>query len=126
MANVISKIKGTVKNWWVFLIVGILLIIGSVWIFRTPIESFINSGFFSKDISRLWLRGDLVNLLADNHIKGIVMLTILKGIDDYFARIDISESYKERPVEQTSGTGERRLSFSKSLNKETTDSHDDQ
>lgn len=41
MANVISKIKGTVKNWWVFLIVGILLIIGSVWIFRTPVESFI-------------------------------------------------------------------------------------
>ena len=42
MTNVISKLKGTVKNWWVFLIVGILLIIGSIWIFRTPIESFIS------------------------------------------------------------------------------------
>jgi uncharacterized membrane protein HdeD (DUF308 family) len=42
MSNIISKIKGTVKNWWVFLIIGVLLIIASVWIFRTPIESFIN------------------------------------------------------------------------------------
>ncbi len=42
MTNVISKIKGTVKNWWVFFIVGILLIIGSIWIFKTPVESFIN------------------------------------------------------------------------------------
>jgi len=42
MTNVISKLKGTVKNWWVFLIVGVLLIIASIWIFRTPIESFIN------------------------------------------------------------------------------------
>ena len=42
MTNVISKIKGSVKNWWVFLIVGILLILGSIWIFRTPIGSFIN------------------------------------------------------------------------------------
>ena len=42
MTNVISKIKGSVKNWWVFFIVGILLIIGSIWIFRTPVESFIN------------------------------------------------------------------------------------
>ena len=41
MSNIISKIKGTVKNWWVFLIIGILLIIASVWILRTPIESFI-------------------------------------------------------------------------------------
>jgi len=42
MANVISKIAGTVKNWWVFLLIGILLIIASIWIFRTPVESFIN------------------------------------------------------------------------------------
>ena len=42
MTNVISKIKGTVKHWWVFLIIGILLLIGSIWIFRTPTESFIN------------------------------------------------------------------------------------
>ena len=58
MANVISKIKGTVKHWWVFLIIGILLIIGSYWIFSTPVESFISlaqifsililiSGFFT-------------------------------------------------------------------------------
>ena len=42
MSNIISKIKGTVKNWWVFLIIGVLLIIASIWIFRTPLESFIN------------------------------------------------------------------------------------
>jgi len=90
-----------------------------------PLESFINSGFFSKEISTLWLRGDLVNLLADKYIRGIALLSILKGIDDYFARIEISESYKQRPVEYPPKTGEGRLPFSKNLEEETTDGQGD-
>ena len=42
MTNVISKFKGSVKNWWVFFIVGILFIFGAIWIFKTPVESFIS------------------------------------------------------------------------------------
>ncbi len=48
MSNAISKVTHSVKNWWVFLIIGILLIIGSIWMFKTPVESFAGlSGFFS-------------------------------------------------------------------------------
>lgn len=48
MSNVISKVSGTVKNWWVLLIIGILLIIGAVWMFKAPAESFLSLvGFLS-------------------------------------------------------------------------------
>ena len=48
MSNAISAIAGTVKNWWVFLIIGILLLIGSYYMFTTPVESFIGlAGLFS-------------------------------------------------------------------------------
>ncbi len=41
MSNLFSAVAGTVKNWWVFLILGILLLISSYWMFTTPVESFI-------------------------------------------------------------------------------------
>lgn len=48
MSNLISKVSGTVKNWWVLLIIGILLIIGAVWMFKAPAESFLSLvGFLS-------------------------------------------------------------------------------
>jgi uncharacterized membrane protein HdeD (DUF308 family) len=48
MSNIISEAKGTAKNWWVFIIIGILFIIGSIWIFKTPKGSFVGlATFFS-------------------------------------------------------------------------------
>lgn len=41
MSNIISKVTGTIKNWWVFLIMGILLVISAYWMFTTPVESFV-------------------------------------------------------------------------------------
>lgn len=41
MSNIISKVTGTIKNWWVFLIMGVLLLIAAYWMFTTPVESFI-------------------------------------------------------------------------------------
>lgn len=41
MSNLISKVSGAVKNWWAFLIIGILLIMSAYWMFITPIESFL-------------------------------------------------------------------------------------
>lgn len=46
MSNVISQISGTIKNWWAFLIIGILLIISSYWMFSTPVESFVSLALF--------------------------------------------------------------------------------
>lgn len=48
MTNIISEFKGTAKHWWVFIITGILFIVGSIWIFKTPVESFVGlATFFS-------------------------------------------------------------------------------
>lgn len=48
MSNLISKVSGTIKNWWVFLILGILLLVSAYWMFSTPVESFIGlATFFS-------------------------------------------------------------------------------
>jgi len=40
MENAISRVAHSVKNWWVLLIMGILMIIGAIWMFKTPIGSF--------------------------------------------------------------------------------------
>jgi len=84
MSNLISKVSGTIKNWWVFLILGVLLLISAYWIFSTPIESFVGlaslfsalifvSGLFSvffaltnkDDIDNfgLYLAGGLLDVL---------------------------------------------------------------
>ena len=48
MSNAISAITGTIKNWWVFLIIGIMILIGSYYMFITPVESFVGlAGLFS-------------------------------------------------------------------------------
>jgi uncharacterized membrane protein HdeD (DUF308 family) len=41
MTNVISQAVSIVKNWWVFLLSGILLIVGSIYVFITPVESYV-------------------------------------------------------------------------------------
>ncbi len=48
MTNIVSEVSHSVKNWWVFLIIGILMIVGSIWMFKTPADSFAGlSAFFS-------------------------------------------------------------------------------
>ncbi len=41
MKNVISQIADAIKNWWLFLAAGILLIIVSFWVIKTPVESYV-------------------------------------------------------------------------------------
>jgi len=48
MSNLISNVSRTIKNWWVFLVLGVLLLISAFWMFSTPVESFIGlASFFS-------------------------------------------------------------------------------
>lgn len=84
MSNLISKVSGTIKNWWVFLILGVMLLISAYWMFATPIESFVGlaslfsalifvSGLFSvffaisnkEDIDNfgLYLAGGILDVL---------------------------------------------------------------
>jgi uncharacterized membrane protein HdeD (DUF308 family) len=41
MSNIISQTVSTIKNWWLFLLTGSLMIIGSIWVFTTPQESYV-------------------------------------------------------------------------------------
>ncbi len=41
MTNIISEAISAVKNWWLFLILGILLVLGGFWVTRTPVESYL-------------------------------------------------------------------------------------
>ena len=45
MADVIDQITSTIKNWWLYLIFGILLIAFSIWVFVTPLESYVGLAF---------------------------------------------------------------------------------
>ncbi len=42
MAALIQKAASSVKNWWLYLIIGILLILGSIYIFMTPLATFVS------------------------------------------------------------------------------------
>lgn len=55
---------------------------------QEPLKSFLQSDFFSQNGSTLQIREDLAGLLSDNILKDIVIIVLLKGIDDYFARIE--------------------------------------
>jgi uncharacterized membrane protein HdeD (DUF308 family) len=54
MKNIVSELVTTIKHWWLFLVVGILMFIGGVWVVRTPVASYVTLS---------WLFGVLV--LAD-------------------------------------------------------------
>ncbi len=41
LSNRLKQVKRSIKNWWVFLIYIILLIGLSIWIFMTPVESYV-------------------------------------------------------------------------------------
>lgn len=98
MSNLISKVSGTIRNWWVFLIIGILLVLSAYWMFKTPVESFISlaslfsalifvSGLFSvffaltnrEDIDNfgLYLAGGLLDVLIGFILLKYPGLTVL-------------------------------------------------
>jgi len=60
MSTVIQQITGTIKNWWLFLLFGVLLIVFAIWIFMTPLESYVGLAFafsflvFANGISHIY------------------------------------------------------------------------
>lgn len=65
MAHAMSKVTHSVKNWWIFSIIGILMIIGAIWMFNTPIESFVGlTVFFSMLV---FISGILTIIYAIGH-----------------------------------------------------------
>ena len=41
MKNGISKMVSTIKHWWLLLILGILLVVGGIWVIATPAASYL-------------------------------------------------------------------------------------
>ncbi len=41
MTSIISSAISSIKNWWIFLILGVLLLIGGIWVAQTPAKSFL-------------------------------------------------------------------------------------
>jgi hypothetical protein len=68
---------------------------------QEPLKSFFHSDFFSQNGSALRIREDLAGLLSDNILKDIVIITLLKGIDDYFARIEPAAPNQEHAGDST-------------------------
>lgn len=46
MTSLLKELKQTINHWWLFLILGVLLIIGGIFVFTTPIESYISLSIF--------------------------------------------------------------------------------
>lgn len=46
MTNVLKNVEKIIKYWWVGLILGILFILLGIWVFKTPIESFVALSIF--------------------------------------------------------------------------------
>lgn len=44
--NVLSEIKDTIKYWWIYMLVGFLFILGSIYIFSNPAESYLSLSLF--------------------------------------------------------------------------------
>jgi len=44
--NVLKDIKRSLKNWWILVVLGVLLIAASVMVFMTPVESYITLAWF--------------------------------------------------------------------------------
>jgi uncharacterized membrane protein HdeD (DUF308 family) len=41
MTNAIKQITRSIKYWWLYLIAGIIFLVGSIWVIMTPIESYV-------------------------------------------------------------------------------------
>lgn len=46
MSGLLKEVKRTVKNWWLFLVLGVLLIIGGIYVLTTPAESYVTLAIF--------------------------------------------------------------------------------
>ncbi len=121
MTDAISRVAHSVKNWWVLLIMGILMITGAIWMFKTPIGSFAGivlffsmliliSGFLSvffalsnKDDLDNWgiyLTGGILDvvvgvILLKHPAKAIIIFSVFIGLWLLFRGVSaISSSFK--------------------------------
>lgn len=71
METILKSVQSTVKRWWISLILGVLFIMMGIWVFRTPIESFITlSIVFSVLILFSGIFGIIFSIAERKDLKG--------------------------------------------------------
>lgn len=71
METILKTAQSTVKRWWISLILGVLFIVMGIWIFRTPLESFITlSIIFSMIILFSGIFGIIFSIAERKDLKG--------------------------------------------------------
>lgn len=81
---------------------------------KEPLKSFLLSGYFFQFLqngSKLCLREDIVGELADNSLRKLMMITLLKGIDEYFTRLAPTTTYQKHTGKRTVKVPESPLDF---------------
>jgi len=74
---------------------------------KEPLKSFLNSNFWHTKYSSLYLHEVLVELLANPAVHSLLLIILLKGIDEYFATITPpSSNYSKTTIGPDTRTGE--------------------
>lgn len=69
--NVINKIKYTINNWWIYLIIGFFFLLGSVYVFSVPAASYLTlSIFFAAFMLVDGISGISLSITNREHMKG--------------------------------------------------------
>lgn len=70
-STVLRSVKSSAKNWWLSLIIGVLFIALGIWVFRTPISSYISlSVLFSISIFISGIFGIVFSISNRNQMEG--------------------------------------------------------
>ena len=46
MPGILKQVKRSIKHWWLFVLLGVFLVIGGIWCMMTPLESYITLAIF--------------------------------------------------------------------------------
>ncbi len=69
--DVINKVKSTINNWWIYLILGIIFLMGSVYVFSVPAASYLTlSIFFAAFMLVDGIGGISLSLTNREHMEG--------------------------------------------------------
>jgi hypothetical protein len=60
---------------------------------KEPLVSFINSGFFKDNGYNIYLSPILTKLMRDQSIQDLLLIILLKKIDEYFSKLTLSSQY---------------------------------
>jgi uncharacterized membrane protein HdeD (DUF308 family) len=71
MATIVQKAVGSIKYWWLYLVIGIVLALGSIYVFMTPLASFVSLAIVFSIMMLIDGIGTIVTSISNkDNIKG--------------------------------------------------------